>query len=188
MLSDKELLLFTRQAILEVSLDNAKSGWVKDALKKMIKENKMIIRTEKQDGNFERVESGDFIKGVIEDVHVEESHVFKGFADNPDATAPGVRFVFRLDGYEHKHYSRWMKASTHEKANLMVKYISQLVENAVPYMSIEIELLKGMKIKTLWNDKKFQSIETIRPDGAKLAIAGAQPVQKELSEDSDVPF
>jgi hypothetical protein len=124
----------------------------------------------RQKMDYEKVTTEDFVSGIIEDVQYEESHTFKGFNGAPDKVQPGVRFKFKLDGYQYPHYSRWMKFIYGEKANLYTKYISQLVENATPDMDLDIEVLKGLAIKTLWSEKDgFQNIETIRPLKGKVA-------------------
>mgnify|MGYP007099612416 CR=1 FL=1 len=64
-----------------------------------------------------------------------------------------------------------MKFNYGEKANLYVKFLSSLVENAVPDMDFDLEALKGMKIKILWADKNgFQYPETVRPQGKKIPM------------------
>jgi len=119
--------------------------------------------------DFEKVKVGEMIPGIIEEVQYHQEHTFKGFQGQPDTVQPAVRFKFKLDGYEHPHYTRWMKFSYHEKSNLYKKYVSKLVEGAMPDMDFDLDLLTSMKIKTVWSETKgFQSIDAIYPDGDKV--------------------
>ena len=123
-------------------------------------------------GDYEKVKTDDFVSGIIEDVAYDMLHKFKGFEGKPDTEAPGVRFKFKLEGYQYPHYSRWMKFNYGEKANLYLKYLAPLVDGAAPDMDFDLDQLKGLKVKTLWNEKNgFQSVETIRPIGKKVAPA-----------------
>lgn len=122
---------------------------------------------------FEKVAVGEFIIGTME-VAYDQEHKFKGFQGKEDTIQPAVRFIFTLDGYKYKHYSRWMKFSYGEKANLYKKYVSKLVENAEPDMDFDLDALNGMKVKTIWSeDNDFQNIDNIFPVNGKIASTSA---------------
>jgi hypothetical protein len=146
--------------------------------------------------DYEKVDCGDFIPGTISDIQYDKEHTFKGFNGGEDAKHEAVRFIFLLDGYKMKHYSRWMKFIYAEKSNLYSKYLVPLVMHPEPFMDFEIELLKGMKVKTLWTEKNdFQNIETIRPVGEKIfrplepeTPEEAESLPSEQSKADDLPF
>lgn len=126
--------------------------------------------------NFERVSIGEMITGTIETVQYDNEHKFKGFSGGPDTVQPAVRLKFKLNGYEHPHYSRWMKFNLGEKANLYKKYVSKLVENASPDMDFDLDVLNGMAIKTVWSENgDFQNIDAIYPAGPKIKTTDPIP-------------
>lgn len=122
---------------------------------------------------FEKVAIGEMIPGVIDRVEYDQEHKFKGFQGKEDTIQPGVRIKMKLDGYSFPHYSRWMKFTLGEKSNLFKKYVSKLVANAVPDMDVDLDVLNGMKIKTVWSEEnEYQNIDAIYPDGAKVNAGG----------------
>ena len=131
--------------------------------------------------DMEKVKVGEFVFGTIEKIQYERDHVFKGFEGKEDRTAPAVRFVFKLQGYEFNHYSRWMKFSMDKRANLFDKYVTALVANAKEYMDFDLEELVGMDVKMIWDEKNsFQSISNIWPVKKKITV-------KELQDEPDEP-
>ena len=134
--------------------------------------------------SFEKVKIGDFITGYIEKIEYDMEHKFKGFEGKEDSVVPAIRFIFKLDGYEYKHYSRWMKFNMGEKANLYKKYVSKLVANAKPDMNFDLDILLDMKVKTIWEENgDFQNLESIYPAGKKITVKDDVP----LPEDDDFP-
>ena len=141
--------------------------------------------------DYEKLSCDDFITGEIVKIEEEQDHAFtyKGETKN----GPGVRIVFKLEGYEFEHKSRWMKFTYVEKSNLYKKYLLSLVEGAKPDMDFDIQELQGMKVKTLWkadikpDGKVFQEIDTIRPIGIKLKPT-TQESHASIVEDEDIPF
>lgn len=145
--------------------------------------------------DYERIPVYDeWIKGVIEDVQLEENHQFKGqFAKVGDA----VRFKFKLEGCEYSHRSGWMTYSYGEKSNLFLKYLKYLVEGAEPDMDFDLDKLRGLKVKTMWSaNGDYDNLEQIRPLEAKVARAGTAPAAKDdvpevvggHHEENDIPF
>jgi hypothetical protein len=136
--------------------------------------------------NYEKVATGDFVKGVISGIEYDENHSFKGFEGKPDKIAPAIRFVFTLDGYEYPHRSRWMNFNMGEKANLYKKYVARLVENARPDMDFDLDLFLKMKVKTIWMDNgDFQNLDSIYPDGKKLNTSSATVSDEPAPYDED---
>jgi hypothetical protein len=127
---------------------------------------------------YERVPVGVPVIGIIEKVQYDEKHTFKAFKEgDEDTIGLAIRFKFKLDGCEHAHYSRWMKLNVGEKANLYKKYLTALVENAVPDMDIELDILNGMAVKTVWKDNgDFQNLESIEAIGKKVSQIDPLPV------------
>jgi len=116
---------------------------------------------------FEKIKIGEFIIGTIVDVEYDMEHKFT--FQGKETITPAVRFKFALEGYNHNHYSRWMRFNAGNKSNLYNKYLVKLVENIQPDADFDVDHLKGMKIKTLWQEKNdFQSIESIFALGGKL--------------------
>ncbi len=138
--------------------------------------------------NFEKVKTGEFIYGIIEKIEYDEKHPFKGFDGKPDKVSPAIRFVFKLDGYEYPHRSRWMNFNVGEKANLYKKYIAKLVNNARPDMDFDLDALVNMKIKTIWEDNgDFQNLESIYALGPKLDVEESKEERPPIPEDDFVP-
>ncbi len=144
---------------------------------------------------FEKVVIGEFIPGIIEVIEYDMEHNFKGFEGREDTKSPGIRFIFKLDGYEYRHYSRWMKFNMGEKANLYKKYISKLVANAKPDMNFDLDILLGMKVKTIWEENgDFQNLESIYPAGKKITVKEDVPLPEEdfpsedVGDDDDIPL
>jgi len=122
--------------------------------------------------DYEKVEIGNFVNGVIENIEYDNEHKFK--SPDGEKISPAVRFVFKLDGYKYPHRSRWMTFSYGEKTNLYSKYIVKLVLGAIPDLDMDLDVLKGMRVKTIWNEQNdFQSIENIFPVGEKLKLSEA---------------
>jgi len=123
---------------------------------------------------YEKLDTNDFVSGMIEDINYDEKHQFRG-GDGYDAKVrSAMRFKFMFTGYKFPHYSRWMVFNTGEKANLYLKYLCSLVEDAKPDMDFDMDELKGMKIRAMWSEKNgFQSLEVIRPLTGKLKPAPA---------------
>jgi hypothetical protein len=81
-----------------------------------------------------------------------------------------VRFVFRFDGYRFSHFSRWLTRSLAENSNLYTQFLSKLTPNVDLTKPVDIELLVGMKVKAMWDERdtkdgsdKFQYIANIKP-------------------------
>jgi len=129
----------------------------------------VIARSNKTE--FEKVVIDEWLVGEIADVQerLNENKRFKNKETGEDEvrSAQEVRFVFELEGYSFKHYSRWMTISTHKESNLFKKYLSKLL--AEPAGSdIDLDQLKGMKVKTMWdndewNGQTYQNIVQIKP-------------------------
>lgn len=114
---------------------------------------------------YEKVPTGEFVNGVIQEIQYDEKHVFKG-ADEPKA---GVRLKFTMQGCQFPHYSRWMTFGNSEKSKLYTDFIQPLVEGAKPYKDFDLEILKGMKVKMLWVDnEEYQNLKLIQPLEAKV--------------------
>lgn len=139
---------------------------------------------------YEKVKVDEFLPGVIEDINYEENHkfTFKGV----ETVQPGVRFKFKLEGYKHPHYSRWLKFNYGEKANLYKVFLAHLVENAKPDMvDFDLDGVKGMKVKTMWSQNgDFQNLELIRPLNGKVKYQPSKeaPLADAVESEDEVPF
>ncbi len=154
-------------------------------------------------GDYERVRIDDFVKGVIEEVQEEPEHAFPVFKKMGEKYVKagenvffGVRMKYKLEGCEYPHFSRWMKFTYGERSNLFTKYLTNLVKDAKPEMDFDIQALKGLEVKTLWDDNKFQGLITIMPLKGKIVsnieaqevsgVANEEPPVGE--EETEVPF
>jgi len=135
--------------------------------------------------DYEKVTIGEMISGIIELVEYDQEHKFKGFQGKEDTVGIAIRFKLKLDNYQFPHYSRWMRLSLSEKANLYKKYVVKLVEGAVPDMDMDLDALKNMKIKVIWSeDGDFQNIDAIYPVGSKVKVTDPVPT---VDLDKDEP-
>lgn len=141
----------------------------------------------KRTTQFERVKTGEFIKGIISDIEYDYKHIFK-FQDK-ETEAVGVRFILKLDGYQYFHRSRWLKFNLGEKANLFKKYVNKLVANAHKDMCFDLDELKGMRVKTIWEENNdFQNIESIYPESEKITVEEVDPDSQPEEEKELDPF
>lgn len=145
--------------------------------------------------DFERIPTYDeWIPGKIVEIAYDKEH--KSVWEGKERVRFCVRFKFELKGCQYPHYSRWLTFNYGEKSTLWLKYISSLVEGAQPDMDFDLDILKGMEIKTMWsvNPKSpdFDNLEMIRPIGAKVR---PHPIDQDPPPDEaggpsvdDVPF
>lgn len=139
---------------------------------------------ERKRTDFEKVKIGDFIAGIIEKIEYDMEHKFTYKGE--DKVAPAVRFVFKLDGYQFPHRSRWMGFNVGEKANLYKKYIAKLVNNAKPDMDFDIDRFVGMRVRTIWEENgDFQNLESVYPAGEKLIISENEMNEPPVPPDDD---
>jgi len=125
---------------------------------------------------FEKVATGVEIVGIIDDVLYHENHTFPGFEGKEDTVATAIRFKFVLEGAQYPKYSRWMRLSLNAKATLYKKYASALIEGLEPDADIDLDILKGMAISTIWKDNgDFQNLETISAIGPKIKQDASVP-------------
>jgi len=144
----------------------------------------------RDNGNYEKVKIGEMLPGIISNIKYDDKHTFKGFQGGADTVSSGVRFVFTLDGYKSPHYSRWMKFNYGSKANLYAKYLVKLVNNAKPDMDFDLDLLKNLRVKTLWSENgDFQNIDSIFPESTKVNFGDVDEHHEEAApEDEGAPF
>lgn len=131
---------------------------------------------------FEKLVVDEWLNGVIKDIQYDENHKFTWQGE--EQIKMGVRFVFDMEGYTFPHYSGWLKGNLSEKSNLYKRYVSALVKEAKPDMDIDLDVLKGMKIKAIWeeNENGFQRVLKIKPVGQKVDSAAKQIVNDYAEE------
>jgi len=173
-------------------LDPAKPDWIGENKNKtsyeeyLDKKEEQVKPPKHENKDFEKVTVGEMIPGVIAEINYDKEHKFKGFQGKEDTIQMGVRFKFTLEGCQYPHYSRWMKFSYAEKANLYKIFITKLVENPMPDMDLDLDLLKNMQVKTLWNENgEYQNLESIFPVGAKVKATDPLPTEEPIQEPPD---
>ena len=129
----------------------------------------MAVPSQQKGYTYEKVAVGEFIAGVIDDIQYDSEHKFQFKGEIQEKEA--IRFVFLLDGYTYRKYSRWMTFNTGGKSNLFKKFVSKLVANARPNILFDFDELKNLPIKTLWgNQGDFQNLESVFPTGEKKPL------------------
>ena len=136
----------------------------------------MVMAKGSQQTEFEKVKIDEYIEGEITDIQ-ERLNKNKKYQDKATQEwkvkeVDECRFVFNLDGYKFKHYSRWMTLSSNENANLFKKYITGLLGTlAIPDNNYNLDMLKGIRVKTMWDElplkdgRMFQFVNKIKPAG-----------------------
>lgn len=138
---------------------------------------------------FEKLQIDEWLTGTIKEIQydLERKWTWQG----EESVKPGIRFVFAVEGYEYPHYSGWLKFNLNEKSNLYKRYVSALVKDAKPDMDVDIDILKGMKVRMMWeeNENGYQRVLKIKPVANKVdsgAIAEIDDFIAEMEDDSDV--
>lgn len=132
----------------------------------------MAIPIRGQKMEYEKVEVDNWVEGTIDEVQfrVNENRRYrdKETGEYVTKTANEVRFAFVFPDYKFRHYSRWMTASMNKESNLYKKYLKELVEGLEPETDIDLEKMKGKKVKIMWKNDKgkngeiYQSVAQIR--------------------------
>lgn len=120
--------------------------------------------------DFEKLKIDEWLTGEIKEV----AHRFN--ADRKLKNDDGVmearptdeiRIAFVFDGYEYKHFSRWMTASTNKESNFYKKYLSKILPDKQPNCDINTDELVGKKVKVMWeeneyNGEVYQNVSQVR--------------------------
>lgn len=136
---------------------------------------------------YERVVVDEWLPGVIEEIEydMQRKSTYKGV----EKVGPAIKIKLFLDGYKFPKSSGWMSFIYADKSKLYTTYIVGLVENPKPYMDFDPDVLRGMKIKCMWEtnpkNPEYQNLVRIRPVGAKISFA-AEPPEKVGEEPSDL--
>lgn len=138
---------------------------------------------------YEKVVVDEWLPGVIEEIEYDLEHksTYKGV----EKVGPAVKIKIVLEGYKYPKSSGWMSFIYDDKAKLYKIFILGLVANPKAYMEFDLDKLKGMKIKGMWEtnpkDPEFQNLSKIRPFGEKIVTENAVP--EENAPDADeIPF
>ncbi len=128
----------------------------------------------KSDYEYERLEVDIWLKGRINDIQfrVNDKRSFTDKKTNEKKlrSVDEVRFVFEFEGYDYKHYSRWMTKSVYKESQLFKKYLKNLIPDIEPDMTVDLNSLIGKKIKSMWENEKgqdgntYQTLITIKLD------------------------
>ena len=150
-----------------------------------------IIKPNKSDYVYERVIIDDWISGKIVEVQ-ERNNPNRKYKDKNTGewktkAVDEVRFVFELDGYKYKHYSRWMTQSVHKKSTLYDKYLKKLDPSLEPETAVDLDRLAGIEVRTMWDE------ETGRDGAVYQHVASIKPLAPvalgvEIENKGDVPF
>jgi hypothetical protein len=147
-----------------------------------------VLPPPRQKLEYEKVVVDEWLPGVIEDIEydLQRKSMWKG----QEKVGPAIRIKIVLEGYKFPKSSGWMSFVYADKSNLYKTYICGLVADPKPFMKFDPDLLKGMKIKGMWetNPKNpdYQNLVRIRPVGEKIS-AGEQP-PADAPEPEEIPF
>ena len=121
--------------------------------------------------DFERVPKYDeWIAGKILDIAYEAEH--KSTFQGEEKVRPAVRFKIGLEGCQFPKYSRWLTFSYGDKSNLYKNWVSVLVDGAEPDMDLDLDVIKGMSIKTMWSENgDYDNLVMVRPVSEKVKAA-----------------
>ena len=143
-----------------------------------------MLPPEKKKTDFERIPVYDeWVNGEIVEIQYDENH--KSIYQGQTRVKPAVRFSLRLDGCRFNHKTRWMTFNYSEKAYLYKTFLKELVEGATEYMRFDLDALKGMKIKTMWQaDGDYDNLMAVRPLEARLPLSAGlvegEPPEEEV--------
>lgn len=120
---------------------------------------------------YERVPKYDeWLPTVIE--NIEYNPAYKKVVKGDELVYPAVRFKLKIEGCTYCRYSHWLRFSYNDKANLYKTFISTLVEGARPKMDLDLDVLKGMSIKTMWaQNGEYDNLTMVRPASGKITAA-----------------
>jgi hypothetical protein len=157
-----------------------------------------MIKPSNKPREFEKVEIDVWINGEIVDIKDDpERKTNFTDEDGKPKVVHGIQFVFKLEGYSFSHYSRWYTLSYSEKANLYKEVLVHLVDNCHEYMDFDLETLKGLKVKTMWNESKgkdgriWQNLTQIRALGTKPKGEAVRTESEDVGDEpptEEVPF
>lgn len=137
--------------------------------------------------DFERIPKYDeWIEGTILDIEYDPER--KRSFNGEEKVGPCVRFKLGLKGCSFPHRSKWMTFNYSAKSNLYKNFVSTLVEDAEEYMDLDLDVLKGMEIKTMWSeDGDYDKLTMIRPLVEKIKTVKTTKTEQE-KDDQEVPF
>ncbi len=137
---------------------------------------------------YEKVAVDEWITGAIEEIEYDMEH--KSTWQGKEKVGPAVKIKMVLDGYKFPKSSGWLTFNYSDKAKLYKTFIIGLVADPKPFMDFEMDSLKGMKIKVMYEnnpkDPQYQNIVRVRPVGEKIE-ANAEP-SSDAPEAEEVPF
>lgn len=151
----------------------------------------MVFIPKSQKIDYEMVKIDEWLLGEIVDVQEfkDVEQIFtndEGEKETRKVTK--VRFKFSLEGYSYPHYSRKMTASLNEKSNLY-KFLSQLYGDKItPDIAVNLDLLKGVKIKTMWDEKKYDDNVFQWPDKIRSNQENLPAIWMTEKSDDSSPF
>ena len=98
-----------------------------------------------------------------------------------------VRFKFKLEGYQYPHYTRKMTASVNEKSNLFKLLQMIYGEKLVPDIGVNLDLLKGLKVKVMYDEVKLKDGSMFQY-ACKVRALEEPPAIWDISEEEKTPF
>lgn len=118
-----------------------------------------------QKKQFETVKVDEWINGEITDIKYEMEHQFK------KSMNPGVQIKLTLAGYKFPKTTPWMIFSYFKSSGLYKNFILPLVEGAAPDRRFDLDVLKSLKIKVMYEQNgEYQNIKMVRPIGGKILV------------------
>ena len=134
---------------------------------------------------FETVKVDEWINGEISEITYDMKHAFK------KTEGPAVRIKISLVGYKYPKMTPWMLFSYSKKSNLFILFVEPLIEGAYEYMNFDLDQIKGMKIKLMFEQKdQYQNIVRVRPLAEKIkpdAVPMSQAKEPDYAETLEDP-
>lgn len=138
---------------------------------------------------FEKVKVDEWINGEISEITYDMKHAFK------KSEGPAVRLKIAMSGYKFPKPTPWMLFSYSKMSNLYILFVEPLVEGAYEYMNFDLDQLKGMKVKVMFEQKgDYQNILSVRPLNGKVkpdVVPMDQTKEADIAEaanDEEPPF
>lgn len=132
---------------------------------------------------FEKIACDEWLTGEIAEIQYDMKHAFS------NGEGPAVKVKLSIQGYKFGKSTPWMLFSYSKKSNLYSLFVEPLVDGAAEYMAFDLDQLKGMQIKVMFEQKgEYQNILRMRPAENKIKADPTFMNQEKSTGTEEVPF